>query len=576
MWQLMVYAVGIAAALGVAGWCLERLALARDLPRRWVWPLTMVLSIAWTVSGVLRVGPAAGTASPAPPIDARPMGTVELANPVAAVEALAPLTPLANDHAPSNQWSPPATRTLIAMWAGTSGLMLLYLAGAGLVLRRRASGWRRATVLGRDVLVSESTGPALLGTLRPRIVVPRWFMTAPAGTQRLILQHEEQHIAARDPLLLRLATLVTLALPWNLPLWWQLGRLRQSIEMDCDARVLGSGAAPSRYGQVLLEVTRRAGRVPATLIAMSEPVSTLERRIRNLVPDPARHSVVRASAALLSWCACIGVAGALEAPPLPQRETTAERQDQPIRVAAQQPAQSTRAAGQPAAQAATSTRPADANQLPRLLPPPPRTPRSSTKQAVIEQAILANHPGLVNGPERDGDAFVSVEIAPDDSIARTRMQFVAPGDATGLAEATAAASRATLVPESGQMLIPRGHQLAGGAAVKSQVRVSYRYLPPPPEEMRVARIGGYPRADVVAILDHHFPGVWRPSGGGEDDALWLVFSRDGRVLRSGRISRSSGPFNFQSRVPDLELKEMSAMVGGKDGPTPLWFAWVAP
>ncbi|UUZ52386.1 hypothetical protein LP419_22985 [Massilia sp. H-1] len=47
-------------------------------------------------------------------------------------------------------------------------------------------------------------------------------------------------MAARDPQLLGLALLVLVAMPWNLPMWWQLRRLRHAIEVDCDARVLAA------------------------------------------------------------------------------------------------------------------------------------------------------------------------------------------------------------------------------------------------------------------------------------------------------------------------------------------------
>jgi hypothetical protein len=107
------------------------------------------------------------------------------------------------------------------------------------------------------------------------------------------------------------------ALPWNLPLWWQLRRLRHAIELDCDARVLRRGAEPDLYGEVLLEVTRRSSDVPVGAVAMGEPVSALERRVRGLVPDSARHSLWRACAALLLGAAGIAAAAALEAPQLP-------------------------------------------------------------------------------------------------------------------------------------------------------------------------------------------------------------------------------------------------------------------
>jgi len=166
-------------------------------------------------------------------------------------------------------------------------------------------------------MVSETTGPALLGVFRPKIVVPRWFLDEPAEKQALILEHEEQHMAAHDPLLFRTSLLITVALPWNLPLWWQLRRLRQAIELDCDARVMRGGAEPVAYGEVLLEVTRRAGDVPFGAVAMGEPVSALELRVRSLVPDPRRRSVWRAVVAILLGMGGVAAAASLEVPQIP-------------------------------------------------------------------------------------------------------------------------------------------------------------------------------------------------------------------------------------------------------------------
>src|SRR5690606_13707628 len=107
-------------------------------------------------------------------------------------------------------------------WAAVSGALWSYLLLASLLLSHRAAFLRRTTVQGQELLVSETTGPALLGTFRPQVVVPRWFFDEAPAAQALILAHEQQHRVARDPLLLRVALVAVAAVPWNLPLWWQL------------------------------------------------------------------------------------------------------------------------------------------------------------------------------------------------------------------------------------------------------------------------------------------------------------------------------------------------------------------
>jgi hypothetical protein len=74
-----------------------------------------------------------------------------------------------------------------------------------------------------------------------------------------------------------------IAMPWNPALWWQLRRLRRAIEVDCDARVVASGADVSRYGSVLLEAVGRChrGGLPA-FAAFAERSADLEARIKAL------------------------------------------------------------------------------------------------------------------------------------------------------------------------------------------------------------------------------------------------------------------------------------------------------
>jgi len=86
--------------------------------------------------------------------------------------------------------------------------------------------------------------------------------------------------------LLALALLV--AMPWNLPLSWQLRRLRFAIEVDCDARVLRQGHDISQYGETLIAVGARRGRPLALVPAMAGSPSSLEQRIRTMVRKETR------------------------------------------------------------------------------------------------------------------------------------------------------------------------------------------------------------------------------------------------------------------------------------------------
>jgi multidrug efflux pump subunit AcrA (membrane-fusion protein)/beta-lactamase regulating signal transducer with metallopeptidase domain len=318
MLQVFAYAIAVAAVLSVVGICAERFARLHRLPRRTAWAAAMLLSVLLPAGMILIARPPEITNVPY----IIPEPAVVAESSAAQLPAQATST---TSVAPRSTWKlpRPSDRLLITMWMATSSVLALYLLGANLLLRRRMKGWHNATVQDHQVLISEVTGPALLGALSPRIVVPRWLLMQPHGTQALILQHEQQHVVARDALLIIAGLVAIVAVPWNLPLWWQWRRMRQAIELDCDARVLGAGAEAKAYAEVLLAITQRSTRVPAGALAMSEPVHALERRIASLMPDAIRFARLQAVAVLLLAAAGAGAALALEAPALLGRTVAA-------------------------------------------------------------------------------------------------------------------------------------------------------------------------------------------------------------------------------------------------------------
>lgn len=178
--------------------------------------------------------------------------------------------------------------------AGSAAVLAFLLASAW-ALGRRRRGWRTASVDGREVLISRDTGPAVVGLLRSRIVVPEWALVAEPGTRSLLLAHEEEHIRAHDPRLLLGALMAAVALPWNPALWWQLRRLRLAIEVDCDLRVLGRGADPRAYSRLLVDVGERGQGNRIAVLALSESFSSLERRIRLMLSSRSRGWWLRAA-----------------------------------------------------------------------------------------------------------------------------------------------------------------------------------------------------------------------------------------------------------------------------------------
>ena len=167
-------------------------------------------------------------------------------------------------------------------------------------LRRSCrAGWLR----GERVLVSDNAGPAVVGVLRYRIVIPSWVEELDGNSQRLILAHGREHVCARDPLALHAALLLVALMPWNIALWFALHRLRAAIEIDCDTRVLRAGSSPTKdYCRLLVKVAERAIDSSSPLLALATPVTLLERRIESMLSSRRlweRRTLVPAAGALV-------------------------------------------------------------------------------------------------------------------------------------------------------------------------------------------------------------------------------------------------------------------------------------
>lgn len=285
----LVYAVVVSGLIGVAAWLAERGAWAQRWPSRWVWAGAMVASV---------MGPWVAWLAPRP---SDPAVTPLVGVPGAYVLESLPLLAVG----PAAQAGPSLDALIVGAWAVASLLLLAVLAGMAIRLERRRRRWPRQLLDGIDVLVSDRTGPAAIGWLRGHVVVPKWTLSLEPGQRRLLLAHEAEHVQAGDPQL-SLAGLVVCALvPWNLPLWWQLRRLRLAIEVDCDARVLLRHGDADAYGSLLLAVGRRRSHLAVALV---ESRNMLERRIRMITRKTRTRTTTRALGLALGSALVLAVA----------------------------------------------------------------------------------------------------------------------------------------------------------------------------------------------------------------------------------------------------------------------------
>jgi hypothetical protein len=157
--------------------------------------------------------------------------------------------------------------------------------------RRR---WPVATLCGVNVRVAPDSGPAVIGVVRPDIVVPRWLLARTDEEQRLVIAHETEHVRALDPMLLAFGCTVAAILPWNPAAWWMLSRLRLAVELDCDARVLSAGVAPRKYGDLLIDLAEQRSGFRVSIAALADDSSHLEQRLIAMKPDFPKYARTRA------------------------------------------------------------------------------------------------------------------------------------------------------------------------------------------------------------------------------------------------------------------------------------------
>lgn len=281
----IAYCLFISLILCVAALAAERVLYLYGRPLRWVWmaatlssiglPLAAMLFPAWRGLPKAPLQPAMHSAIEGLTVAAGSLVVVEPAR----------VTLIGLDSA------------LIFLWALTSVALAVFFIRSYVRLRGESKAWSRRELGSRTVFVSNDRGPAVTGFFESAIVLPSWVLGMEEEVRRIILLHEEEHLRAGDQRLLGLGLALLVLAPWNLPLWWQVRRLRLAIELDCDARVLRRGAHPRHYGDLLLEVGRRASGISLLPTTFSEGKTFLERRVDNMTRGTSKHRVWKATVA---------------------------------------------------------------------------------------------------------------------------------------------------------------------------------------------------------------------------------------------------------------------------------------
>jgi beta-lactamase regulating signal transducer with metallopeptidase domain len=224
-------------------------------------------------------------------------------------------------------WLMPATATdagtqnwILACWCGGVALSVIVLSLQQLrfvrslgTLRRSASGWHSQI----------DAGPALVGALRPRIVLPADFDVRYSERERaLILAHEHVHLGRCDAQINALAALLH-CLNWFNPLvHFAVSRFRFDQEAACDAQVISRFPEARRcYADAMLKTqltgqARQELRLPVGCYWQSDhPLKERIMLLKKPIPAPARRALATAcivaliaTGSIASWAAQPGAA----------------------------------------------------------------------------------------------------------------------------------------------------------------------------------------------------------------------------------------------------------------------------
>lgn len=296
----MMYALGVGVLLTIAAVCAEWALKSAQQSVRFVWVAAIALTLVFTILAPLR--------APKPqPTIILPAITMTDAQPTPVLQPTLFEKVMSESRAALNVLVLPARRSMAlakslpqtanvgagAFWLLSAAVALLTLLTVYTRSMRESLRWPRMRVLGRTVRVAPDVGPAVMGMAPPEIVIPRWVLKRNTEEQRLVLEHEGEHVRAHDPLLLVFACLSVALMPWNAAVWFMWSRLRLAVELDCDRRVLSRGVAKPAYGELLVELSSQRPWNSLAMPAFSWGTSHLEKRLVAMTARPVRFSVAR-------------------------------------------------------------------------------------------------------------------------------------------------------------------------------------------------------------------------------------------------------------------------------------------
>ena len=172
-----------------------------------------------------------------------------------------------------------------------------------------ARGRLRVSRRVRVRLCAEGTGPAVLGIIRPVILLPRSLVRSLADSElEMVLAHEVAHVRRQDNLFLLFYRCIEAVLFFH-PCVWLCGRaLRREADAACDDAVMRAFGDPDGYANSLTRIAEehRVSKQLAFASTLMAVESNFAQRVRRaLRGGPARVTV---GSAVVSLCVLAAIA----------------------------------------------------------------------------------------------------------------------------------------------------------------------------------------------------------------------------------------------------------------------------
>ena len=491
----ILYSLLLSALVAAAAWLGETALAASGRARRPAWIAGIAIALGLPLGMALF--------DPAPPTAAHTATTATPAERAAAPRMITIAMPAI---AQTRVAGASLDQLAFLAWGIASFGLLSYYGVSLWRLGRHARRWPTQLLGAHSITVARDVGPAVFGWLQPRVVFPRWLLSAPQETQQLALLHEREHLEARDPQVLTTATLLFALFPWNAPLAWMLRRLRFAMEVDCDARVVRRGVDPASYGEALLYVSQRQAPAPATSIALIERPSQLERRINIMFASPRKYPALIAGLSLALASYCLAAAAKIEVP---------------------------------------------ANSTASVPLKPAPTPLKLG--GLFEQLLKSKFPGLLE--EKVAGTPVVVALINDDGSITRAEKFISPEPIESVNASSATFAMLGLDEES----VP----YVGNMGMRSPTDPSKTLLivyteRATPGEPFVSKVAPDTRAVDRAIFKRYFSAA-ATNGIPAGDGLWVLLDHEGHVLRSGQEPIVPPQWNrtIESRFPGIRTEGLT-------------------